>query len=592
MKLYGKTVFTYSVMCSRDVLMFAMMNTETNGIRHYDISMLSGKDSFKKIISSLMCKDVCWCTYNGRYHDETILNYCIINYKTLSQKSNSDIAWLMNNFCGTIHTAPVDEWKVYKHAHKFQSFDLSVLFNNKMGIVDFEQAKMQLRYPDIKPRVIDKTLSTGSRRQAMNEMTTKNVREYARMLDDKMSEVLFRELLWDEYNINAANSNISSIGLKLLDKYYSAESGGPVGAVDNKYNSVSFKELIPEGYAFNTDKYNSYLDEVKKIVITADNSVIDLPLPDYSATLTMGGLKGMSREGVFRKGDKHIYHVDIKSSWPSALVNFKIVPEGLDVESFVYAIKQMVELKETTRHRDCFKRAVNSVIGNFMAEDSPIHDYKAFLKIKLMASLETISLIEALGGIEVLQINNDGIVFMSDTPMVQMRHIVSGWCDEHKLKATFKEYDIFAQHTINDWFAYNGELVKKGLFASGSNKYPPAIVECVIDAIIDNLPLERCMPMDDKTKYVFYERAGTGSELYTRDGDGPYIKTDNIVRYYVAKKGVGLYRKSSGSGAMRLVDNTVAMIDNDRVSDLSMIYYTAVAYALYSQLTIVQQKLF
>ena len=591
MILFGKTVFTYSVVTQRDCIDFSMVNTETNGIRHYEIS--SVYNQLDKIISSLMCGDVYWCAYNGRYHDETILNYCIINYNELKNKSIGDIIFRIDSFADIVHTHPYQDWINYKHAYKFNSFDLAPLFYNK-GIVQFEDAVFECL-----KKVVDSNIKVPKgcfldRRTYSRELSKSNALIYNELLVEKSTDVFFREFIEREYPIRVMNDNITTIGTKLFKLFYNTKS--TFKPIDNRYSSISINDIIPKSYNFNFAGNNAFLSELRNININPDY-VLSVVLPERIATLTSGGLKGFAEKGVFDNKSKHIYYVDFKSAWPSVAINFKITPDKMSPGAFSYALETMLKLRGCNdsgkTYSEQFKLATNSFIGSLMLETSGVHDFKAFMTIKVMSALETISLIESLGDIDVLQINNDGIVFMSDKTKNAIRLELDEWEEKHNIQLNFKEYKLFCQYSINDWFAVASDLniITSGFFKYGSSKYPLASAEAARIAITDNINVDAAMSYIDTSMFELRRKAPEGKKFILKSPDGQYIDSGRHISFVFAKKGVDIYLINNDNTEPKLYLKSTTY-SRCAYNMIDIMLYTRIAYQLYSELTITQQKLF
>lgn len=584
MILFGKTVFTYSVVTQRDCFDFSMRNTETGGVRHYEVSKVYNQ--LDKIVSSLLCDGVYWCSYNGRYHDETILNYCIINYKELMSKPVGDITFMIDSFADVVHTHPVQDWINYKHARKFSSFDLAPLFYNK-GITSFVDAMFDTFGDVVRDNTKVPSGCFSDRRIYSRELSQSNARDYSALLEEKTGDVLFREFVESEYPLHVMNDNITSVGMKLLRLFYSEKA--TYTPVENRYSSIRIGDLTPNGYLFDTAGNNAFLSELRSTEINPE-SPLSVVLPGKTASFTSGGLKGFNEKGAFDSKGKHIYYVDFKSAWPSMVVNFNICPAGMFEEAFTHAIGKMVELRRNYDRQ--FKIAVNSVIGNLMVEGSEMHDFKAFMKVKVMSALETISLIESLGNIDILQINNDGIVFMSINPRNAMRLELSEFEANHNVQLNFKEYKMFCQHSLNDWFAVDsdGEVVSSGFFKYGSSKYPLASALAVRMALTDNKNVDSTMALVDNRKYMIRKKAGKNKSFAIRR-DGLFDDIGPNVLYTVCKNGDGLYMRNSDMSDPKPVCMNVTLGEAS-YKDIDTMWYLRSAYQLYSELTSKQLKLF
>ena len=591
MILFGKTVFTYSVVTQRDCIDFAMVNTETNGIRHYEISKVYNQ--LDKIVSSLMCDGVYWCAYNGRYHDETILNYCIINYNELKNKSVSDVVFQIDSFADIVHTHPYQDWINYKHAHKFNSFDLAPIFYNK-GIVQFQDAVFECL-----KKVVDSNLKVPKgcfpdRRTYSRELSKSNALIHNELLVEKSTDVFFREFIEREYPIHVMNDNITTIGMKLFKLFYNTKS--TFEPINNRYSNISINDIIPKDYSFSLAGNNAFLSELRSININPDY-VLSVVLPGRIATLTSSGLKGFAEKGVFDNKSKHIYYVDLKSAWPSIAVNFNITPDKMSPDAFSYALETMFKLRDCNdsgkTYSKQFKLATNSFIGSLMLETSGVHDFKAFMAIKIIAALETIGLIESLGDIDILQINNDGIVFMSEKTKNTTRLELDEWEEKHNIQLNFKEYKLFCQYSINDWFSVdtNSNITTSGFFKYGSSKYPLASSTATMMAITDNRTVDDTMCMIDTSKFVIYINAGTDKVFcIKRNGffEGPI---GSNICFTITKNGDSLYIKRDCVSEPKLVYSKI-LLGKAQYKDIDMMWYINKAYQLHSELIFKQQKLF
>lgn len=584
MIVFGKTVFTYSVVTQRDCIDFSMMNTETGGVRHYEVSKVYNQ--LDKIVSSLMCDGVYWCSYNGRYHDETILNYCIVNYKELMSRNVSDMIFLINSFADTVHTNPVQDWTNYKHAHKFNSFDLAPLFYSK-GVASFADAMFDTSGDVVNDNMKVPSGCFSDRRMYSRKLSQDNVSHYTSLLESRTGDVLFREFIEREYSINVMNDSITSVGMKLLRLFYSEKA--TYTPVENRYTSIKICDLIPEGYSFGTARNNAFLSELKDTEISAESD-ISVAIPDKASSFTAGGLKGFKDKGVFHNKDRHIYYVDFKSAWPSMVVNFKIAPAGMFDDAFTYAVGKMVGLRRSYNQQ--FKLAVNAMIGNLMVEGSEIHDFKAFMKIKVMSALETVSLIESLRDIDVLQINNDGVVFTCKKPKDAILMELGEWEDKHNIRLNFKEYKMFCQRSINDWFAVgsDGNVISSGFFKCGSAKYPLASSLAVRIALTDNRDVDSTMALVDNSKYVIHRKVGKDKSFVVKR-DGTFEPIGPNVSYTVCRNGDNLYLRDSDMSIPRPVCMNVRL-GCAAYKDIDTMWYLRKAYQLYYELTTQQLKLF
>lgn len=593
MTILGKTVFTYGVRCCRDVFMFAMMDTERNGIRHYHIDR-SGSQ-LDKIVSSLMCGGVCWVTYNGQYYDSTILNYIIMNYKELSSKSLSECAYMIYSFSQTVWNNPVQEWVEYKHAGKFFSVDLAPMFYSR-GFRTFGEVKAQLGYSDVREREVDSRLSYGSRRNLMSKYLDLDLDEYSRIIDDMAGELMFREFIYNEYRLNVFNSTPSKLALRLFSLLYESKVKTKLDGEGINRTRIDFKDFLPDKSVFGVYLNEDMYDRLKDMYVTSEDSEIDLDVTNVHAKLTGAGLKGFRGAGVFRGGNgRHIYIADIRSAWPSTALRHNICPECIDLDGFKYAMNTLMYLRRSTGYVSQFKNVMNSIIGMFGVRESPLHDYKAFMAVRIISAIETVCMINCLYEfccVELLQVNNDGVVFMCDVPYDNIRHELSCWGDDNGYNISLDEYDIFAQHSINDWFAVSEKTVmkQKGIFENGSQKYPLGVCEAVINSIVEEEPVDKMLASVPKRKFMAVKTLSDGEEFAIRQED-VYVGLGNIARCYKSADARELYRHNPSKGGYHLIDSNTGL-STDRSVSIDYKWYAVKAYQLYTELTTKQLELF
>lgn len=593
MTILGKTVFTYGVRCCRDVFMFAMMDTEKNGIRHYHIDRNGSQ--LDKIVSSLMCDGVCWITYNGQYYDSTILNYIIMNYKELSLKSPSECAYLIYSFSLTVWNNPVREWVGYKHAGKFFSIDLSPMFYNR-GFRTFGEVKAQLGYNDVREREVDSRLSYGSRRNLMSKYLDLDLAEYGRIVDDMADELMFREFIYNEYKLNVFNSTPSELAFRLFSLLYESKTKTKLEGEGISRARIDFKDFLPDKIRFGEYLNEDMYDKLHDMYVTSEDSDINLDVQGVYAKLTGAGLKGFRGAGVFRGGNgRHIYIADIRSAWPSTALKHNICPENVDLEGFKYAMNVLMSLRRDTGYVRHFKNVMNAIIGMFGVRESPLHDYKAFMAVRIISAIETVCMISSLYDfcrIEMLQVNNDGVVFMCDVPYENMRHGLSEWSDTNGFSVSLDEYDIFAQHSINNWFAISGRIVtkRKGIFESGSQKYPLGVCDAVINSIIEDEPVDKMLASVPKKRFMTVKTLSDGEEFAIKQED-VYVSLGNIVRCYKSADVRELYKHNPSRGGYHLIDGNTGL-STDRNAMIDYKWYAVKAYQLYTELTTKQLELF
>lgn len=166
------------------------------------------------------------------------------------------------------------------------------------------------------------------------------------------------------------------------------------------------------------------------------------------------------------------------------------------------------------------------------------------------------------------------------------------WEDKHNIRLNFKEYKLFCQYSINDWFAVdsNSKIISSGFFEYGSTKYPLASALAVKMAITDDNTVDNMLRLIDNEKFIIRKSAGDG-KVFAIKKEGLFETLANNVAYTQIRNGDSLFVRNIDMSEPKLVANGVK-IGKATYSEIDTMWYIQKAYSLYSELTVIQQELF
>ena len=166
------------------------------------------------------------------------------------------------------------------------------------------------------------------------------------------------------------------------------------------------------------------------------------------------------------------------------------------------------------------------------------------------------------------------------------------WEDKHNIRLNFKEYKLFCQYSINDWFAVdsNSKIISSGFFEYGSTKYPLASALAVKMAITDDNTVDNMLRLIDNEKFIIRKSAGDG-KVFAIKKEGLFETLANNVAYTQIRNGDSLFVRNTDMSEPKLVANGVK-IGKATYCEIDTMWYIQKAYSLYSELTVTQQELF
>lgn len=130
-----KVVYVYDIEVFPNVFSCTIKNTENQQLIIFEVSQRVNKiDSVVEFFSQ---PNILICGYNNHHYDDAIINFILMYKEAMLNASWDRICRNIFKLSNIIVTSGDDtsQWKQYKYAHLFESFDLlTMLFSSKLRV--------------------------------------------------------------------------------------------------------------------------------------------------------------------------------------------------------------------------------------------------------------------------------------------------------------------------------------------------------------------------------------------------------------------------------------------------------------------------
>jgi hypothetical protein len=212
----------------------------------------------------------------------------------------------------------------------------------------------------------------------------------------------------------------------------------------------------------------------------------DLKLPpvtigDLTIQLGLGGLHSVDKPGIFKaENDYVLLDADIVSFYPSAIINYGIAPEHLDLELFIETLLDALNDRKAYKKRKKesviyaaleygLKISLNSCFGLFGYANFLLSDLLCTYKTTVNNQLFLLQIIERLhlANHNIISVNTDGILlYIHKLEVDSVKSIIEEWETETKFTFKYAEYDLYVRRDVNNYLARktDGTVKIKGSF--------------------------------------------------------------------------------------------------------------------------------
>jgi len=301
-------------------------------------------------------------------------------------------------------------------------------------------------------------------------------------------EIVLREQISERYDIDVLNESRSSIGKRLMSKYYSEESGlqyKDFRDLRTIRGAMSLSSIITNRIFFINDKFKDFLSSLKKIVVTPSdkfNQVFEFNETFY--TIAKGGIHSIDDSRIYNSiEDEYVYEdADVTSYYPAILEIFNISPAHLSSSIFLKLISffknDRVRAKKAGAklEAESLKIVINRIYGALKDMNDYLFDPKATYQTTMNGQLSLLMLIEKLevkseGNIHIISANTDGIVSKYKPEYANLyKKLCKEWEKETLFELEFTKYELYARSNVNNYLAIKvgfrdklNELISKQL---------------------------------------------------------------------------------------------------------------------------------
>lgn len=391
-----------------------------------------------------------------------------------------------------------------------------------------------------------------------------------------LDEIKLRYTISNAYEVNVLNSSRSDMADKLFVKFYSEFSNLKPFQWRGKKTErtkMAFKKVIFDNIKFKTPQLQSFLEEIRPIVLTrVSKSEFErkVTIGETVYTVATGGLHSEDKPRVLRSTDNYYYvHWDISSFYPSLMVAYRIAPEHLDEGVFVKLVDYFRTTRIKAKHSEedlvdgipkevvaeALKIVINSIYGKFGYEYGDIYDRMCTLKTTINGQLFILMLCEELelNGIPVVSANTDGIVVKLRIDKEDIfKDIAKRWCEYTGLDADSEDFKCYICRDINNYIAqetsgkidYKGDLnpyMYKENLQKGYNA--PIVAKAVVEYFINQKPvIETLYECSDVLDFCKTQNIGKKFNALYIDNKGEHEIQRN-VRFYVSNRGGQLFKQ-------------------------------------------------
>lgn len=461
-----------------------MMNAKTFFI--YDDVRNNGRDSFCQLGELLMffTNHKVLMGYNSFNYDSYITDYVMIHgnkYNPVTGKSsdNIHITTVLKQVSDEVISVSKSgmyyhnySWKPKYYKRLFEDYDIQKILYLDSTFTGLKSVAINLKWHRIQELPIHHTYTLDtSNIYDMYDYNVNDVLITFKLAWNQEEEVTLREEISKRYEVNVLNESRSSIGKRLMSKYYEESSG--ISYRDFKdtrthRGKMKLDSIISNRIKFETPLCKDFLKSLLTSIITPDtNFERQIKINNTLYTIAKGGIHSIDDSHIYNDTDGYIYRdADVTSYYPSIIEIFKISPKHLIKDIFLYLISYFKNDRVRAKkagfklEAEALKIVINRIYGALRDINDYLFDPKATYQTTFNGQLSLLMLIEKLelNGISVISANTDGIVarFKPSEEELYVR-ICKEWEQETGFELEYTDYERYIRNNVNEYVA-----IKKG----------------------------------------------------------------------------------------------------------------------------------
>lgn len=408
MVIKEKVVYVYDIEVFPNVFSCTIKNTENQQIIIFEVSQRVNKiDSVVEFFSQ---PNILICGYNNHHYDDAIINF-ILMYKNAMLKATWDkICRNLFKLSNIIVTSGDDtsQWKQYKYAHLFESFDLlTMLFSSKLR-VGLKELQVTMKYKNVQEYEGNfENWLPDSEIDKMIEYNINDVESTCELLNRCKKDIDLRLGIEKEYGINVLSMDGVSIGKEILKTKYLQDTGKTwwdIKDLRSPCDMVELNKVILPVIKFKTKILQDLLMEMKTLTVSPGIKGWNKQFIFYGTIISIGvgGLHSINEpEIIIPKEDEVCLDTDAASLYPTLLIEWNFAPKHLGKEflkTYSNIKKERIEAKHNGNKvkNETLKLCLNSVTGLMQNEYSWLYSPEDVMRIRINGQLFLLMLAESL----------------------------------------------------------------------------------------------------------------------------------------------------------------------------------------------------
>ena len=510
--------------------------------------------------------------YNNVHFDRVVCDLITENYRRMK---SFPIATSLVHLYNKVQAFMREEQREYYRGNT--EIDLFLLnhFNNKSKLTSLKALQCSIFWPVVQDMPFHHASQvTADMIPEILEYNLNDVLSTKAFFDICKEQLSFRKELGKlnkKFMLNMPDITIGEeIFLKAIRKEFGLSKKELRDAVQFD-KTVDLNKCILPYVKFNSAAFQDLLKKVKWTVVSDKQKLkYNVTYKGFKYDYGVGGIHGCIEPGVYVSDkDKIIIDYDVKSYYPNLAIQNDLHPKHIPQAAFVETYKTLFDnrvkaQKAKNKTEDAgLKLALNGVFGKTGEVTSAFYDryyfYSITLNGQLLLSMLAEQYVDNVPGLEMLQINTDGITVRVARNQVKVLEAINKrWMETTKLILESVEYSKMVIRDVNNYLAVDvdGKVKKKGIFETEKQLHKDnsfLIVPKALEAyFVNDIPIEETI-QNNKNIYDFcgrYKAYKGWSAVFNYSEKGKVIQENHgkMLRFFPVSQGGGMSFKVNVDG--------------------------------------------
>lgn len=562
--------------------------------------------------------------YNNVHFDRVVCDLIIENYRRMkSFPIKTSLVHLYNKVQAFMRE---EQREFYKGNTEIDLF-LMNHFNNKSKLTSLKALQCSIFWPVVQDMPFHHASEvTAEMIPEILEYNLNDVLSTKAFYEVCKDQLSFRKELGKLYNKNMLNMPDITIGeeifLRAIRKDFQISKKELRDSVQFD-KTVDLNRCILPYVEFQSTEFQELLKKIKWTVVSDKQKLnYTVKYKGFQYDYGVGGIHGCVPAGIYTSNDDYIIiDFDVKSYYPNLAIQNDLHPKHIPKAAFLETYKSLFEKrveaqKAKNKTEDAgYKLALNGVFGKTGEITSAFYDryyfYSITLNGQLLLSMLAEDYVNNVQGIEMLQINTDGVTVRVPRKQIKaVEAINEKWMARTKLILESVEYAKMVIRDVNNYLAVtmDGKVKKKGIFETEKQLHKDnsfLIIPKALEAYyVSNIPVQETI-RNNKNIYDFcgrYKAYKGWSAVYNYSEKGKVIQENHgkMLRFFPVAKGGGTALKVNVDGRVHnLLANQKTMkfnryfeVESFEEYDINYEFFVTECYKIIDVIEPVQLKLF